>query len=107
MKFEVLGEISGRLTIATGRGVHDRRRLIRQYGGLNWRKMKGRATVRLGDGTIIDAELHWYEAQVMGQFDVTACAASHSRDSIRSTTSSMDQSRSVTPAAIAGVQRMV
>ena len=51
---------------------------------------------------------------VMGQFDVTghavslaARAASHSRDSISPTMSIIDQSRSVTPASIAGVQRMV
>jgi hypothetical protein len=36
-----------------------------------------------------------------------ASAASHSADSIKPTTSSIDNSRSVTPAAFAGVVRIV
>ena len=32
-----------------------------------WRKRKGVATVRLGDGTIRLAELHWYEATGIGR----------------------------------------
>jgi hypothetical protein len=66
MIFEVLGAIRDRQTIASGLGVRDRRRLIREHGGSQWRKMKGRATVRLGDGTIVDAEVHWYEAHGIG-----------------------------------------
>ena len=54
-------------TIASGRGVRDRRRLVRQYGRGRWRKMKGIATIRLHDGTVIDAELHWYEAHGIGK----------------------------------------
>jgi hypothetical protein len=44
-----------------------RRSLMRKYGGLNWRKMKGRAMVRGEDGTIFEAELHWYEAHGIGR----------------------------------------
>lgn len=29
--------------------------------------MKGVATVRLADGTIFEAELHWYEAHGLGK----------------------------------------
>jgi hypothetical protein len=36
-------------------------RLRGSYGGRKWRKLKGIATVRLANGTICSAELHWYE----------------------------------------------
>lgn len=32
--------------------------------------MKGRATVRLPDGTICEAELHWYEAHGIGKKEI-------------------------------------
>jgi len=67
MEFELLELIRGVAVIASGRGVHELRRLIRRYGGTNWRKMKGFATVRFRDGTIVDAELHWYEAHGVGR----------------------------------------
>ncbi len=38
-----------------------------QYGAGRWRKRKGLATVRLADGTVRRAELHWYEATGVGQ----------------------------------------
>ena len=62
MEFEILGEISDIETIAAGRGVVLRRYLERTYGKGRWRKMKGIANVRLPDGTICEAELHWFEA---------------------------------------------
>jgi uncharacterized protein YodC (DUF2158 family) len=37
------------------------------YGGRRWRKLKGSATVRLRDGTIREAEIHWYEAHGVGR----------------------------------------
>jgi len=58
MDFKIVGEISGIETIAVGRGVRDRARLRRQYGGSRWRKLKGVATVRLIDDTIRLAEVH-------------------------------------------------
>ena len=67
MPFELLSEISQIETIASGTGVRDRRRLNRQYGRGKWRKMKGVATVRLPDGTICEAEVHWYEAHGIGK----------------------------------------
>lgn len=33
--------------------------------------MKGVAKVRLSDGTVIDAELHWYEAHGIGKREIT------------------------------------
>lgn len=67
--FEILGEIRNRETIAEGRGVYIRRYLQRSYGKGRWRKMKGVATVRLADGTIREAELHWFEAHGIGRKD--------------------------------------
>ena len=69
MKFEILGDIRNVETIATGRGVYIRRHLDRTYGKGRWRKMKGAATVKLGDGTVSDAEIHWFEANGIGRRD--------------------------------------
>ena len=54
-------------TIATGKGVRDRNRLRKFYGGIRWRKRKGVAQVRLANGTIRLAEVHWYEAHGVGK----------------------------------------
>jgi hypothetical protein len=64
--FEVLGEIWGAETIATGREIREIKRLGRKYGRSRWRKRKGFATVRLSGGRIRWAELHWYEAHGIG-----------------------------------------
>ena len=70
MEFEVLGPIESLETIASGTGLRARRRLVREYGSGKWRKMKGIATVRLADGTICEAELHWYEAHGIGKKEI-------------------------------------
>mgnify|MGYP001579245989 CR=1 FL=1 len=67
--FEILSEIRDVETIATGRGVYIRRYLERIHGRGRWRKMKGIATVRLADGTICAAEIHWFEAHGIGRKD--------------------------------------
>ena len=69
MEFEFLGEIKDIETIATGRGVYIRRYLDRTYGKGRWRKRKGRATVRLADGTVGEAEVYWFEAYRIGRKD--------------------------------------
>ncbi|NLZ04438.1 MAG: hypothetical protein GXY19_04650 [Phycisphaerae bacterium] len=69
MEVEVLGDITDVETIAIGRGVHIRRYLDRIYGRGNWRKMKGVATVRLPEGTVCRAEIHWFEAHGIGRKD--------------------------------------
>jgi hypothetical protein len=56
-------------TITSGRGMYVRRYLERTYGRGRWRKMKGMATVELADGTICEAEIHWYEAHGIGRKD--------------------------------------
>jgi hypothetical protein len=37
------------------------------YGQGRWRKMKGVARIRLRDGRLRLAELHWYEAHGIGK----------------------------------------
>ncbi len=37
------------------------------YGPGRWRKLKGITTVRLKDGFITKAELHWYECHGIGK----------------------------------------
>lgn len=66
---KILGEIREIETIATGRGVYIRRYLERAYGKGRWRKMKGLAAVQLTDGTICEAEIHWFEAHGVGRKD--------------------------------------
>jgi hypothetical protein len=67
MGFAILSEIRDIQTVAAGRGVYIRRYLERTYGSSRWRKMKGVATVRLADGTICEAEVHWFEAHGIGR----------------------------------------
>ena len=67
MDFEIVGEITSIETIASGTGLRDRARLRRHYGQGRWRKLKGVAHVRLINGTIRLAEIHWYEAHGIGR----------------------------------------
>ena len=67
MHFDILGEISEVETFAKGSGIREIARLRRAYGGARWRKRKGIARIRLADGSIHLAELHWYEAAGIGR----------------------------------------
>lgn len=67
--FDILTEIGGVEIIAVSSGIRDLRRLIESYGEGRWRKLKGVATVRLRNGRIRRAELHWYEAHGIGKKD--------------------------------------
>jgi hypothetical protein len=67
MWFELLGEISELETFATGSAIREIARLRKLYGKGRWRKRKGVARVRLKDGSIEVAELHWYEAAGIGR----------------------------------------
>jgi hypothetical protein len=62
MDFQILNELREVEVIAVGPSIRDRARLRRNYGRGRWRKLKGVANVRLPDGTIRLAEIHWYEA---------------------------------------------
>lgn len=65
--FEIIGEIRDVATIATGPGIRDLPVLQKRFGRGNWRKLKGFATIRLWDGEVVEAELHWYEAHGIGK----------------------------------------
>ena len=67
MDFEVLGKITAVETIAVGGGIRELPRLRKTYGGDRWRKRKGVANIRLADSSLVDAELHWYEAHGVGR----------------------------------------
>jgi len=67
MHFQIIGEISDIETFATGSGIREIARLRRIYGRARWRKRKGIARVRLTDGSVHMAEIHWYEAAGIGR----------------------------------------
>lgn len=67
MHFDLVGEITEVETIASGRGIRDLLRLRRRFGASRWRKLKGIALVRIADGTIRRAEVHWYDAHGLGR----------------------------------------
>jgi hypothetical protein len=69
-KVELLSEIQAVETIGAGASVRVRRLLTKAYGSGRWRKCKGIATVRLPDGFVGRAEVHWYEAHGRGRVDV-------------------------------------
>ena len=65
--FEIIGEIENIEEIAVGGRIRDIMRIQKQYGPGRWRKLKGFAVVRLQNGNIRKAELHWYEAHGIGK----------------------------------------
>ena len=67
MDFEIVGEITDIETFAIGNSIRELPRLRRIYGPGRWRKRKGNARIRLADGTLCDAEVHWYEAHGIGR----------------------------------------
>ena len=67
MNFEILGEISQIETIATSSRIREVARLRKFYGRGRWRKRKGIAQLRLADGSLCLAEIHWYEAAGIGR----------------------------------------
>lgn len=67
MYFEIIGDIEEIETIAIGGNIRDIMRIQNQYGPGRWRKLKGIAEVRLENGKVCKAELHWYEAYGIGR----------------------------------------
>jgi len=65
--FIILGRIWDQETIAVGRQIREIERLRKVYGPGRWRKRKGFASIRLPDGTVCEAEVHWYEAHGIGR----------------------------------------
>lgn len=67
MHFKLKGKIRDIEVIAAGHGLRNLNRLNKVYGMTNWRKLKGICQVRLEDGAILEAELHWYEGHGIGK----------------------------------------
>jgi hypothetical protein len=57
MDFKIVGEIYEPETFAQGSGIREG----------NWRKRKAYARVLLPDGSLREAEIHWYEASGIGK----------------------------------------
>ena len=67
MHFEIVGQITDIETIAVGSSIRVLPMLRKQYGSGRWRKLKGIAKVRLADGSMRLAEVHWFEAHGIGK----------------------------------------
>ena len=65
--FDVVGLIEDIETIAVGPSIRELTLLRKQFGRGRWRKLKGKANVRLRNGRIRLAEVHWYEAHGIGK----------------------------------------
>jgi hypothetical protein len=70
MDSEIIGDITDIEIIAVGSSIRGIVRLRKAYGAGRWRKLKGIAMVRLPDGTVCKAEVHWYEAHGVGKRDI-------------------------------------
>jgi hypothetical protein len=70
VKFEILGQVEGIEVIAVGTSIRDLAYLQKTYGSGRWRKVKGKAHVRLPNGNIRRVELHWYESHGIGRKDI-------------------------------------
>ena len=68
--FQVIGRIGQVERIAVGNSIREIVRLRKCYGAGRWRKLKGVSRVRLPDGTIEVAEVHWYEASGIGKKEI-------------------------------------
>jgi hypothetical protein len=70
MLFQIISKIAEIEIIASGKAIREYRRLRRLYGAGRWRKLKAVASIRLSDGTIRQAELHWYETHGIGRKEI-------------------------------------
>ena len=66
MYFRIVGRITNVELIASGKAIRERKRLWKAYGKGRWRKLRGIADIEFSDGTIYQAETHWYEARGIG-----------------------------------------
>ena len=70
MRFEIIGNITNVEAIAVTGSIREIARLRKMYGRGRWRKMKGIALIRLANGRVRRAELHWYEAHSIGKKEI-------------------------------------
>ncbi len=67
MGFEIIGKITEIEIIAIGSKIRILPFLQKEFGKGRWRKLKGRATVKLENGDLRLAEIHWFEAHRIGK----------------------------------------
>lgn len=67
MDFEILGKINDVEVIAVGSKIRILTFLQQEFGRGRWRKLKGIAQIKLSDGEIRLAEVHWFEAHGIGK----------------------------------------
>ena len=67
MDFELIGDTYDVTIIAVNLSIREKTDLKARYGGRRWRKLKGKSLVRLPNGSMHHAEIHWYEAHGVGK----------------------------------------
>ena len=67
MDFELVGDLTAIQIMAVNLSIRELETLKTRYGGRRWRKLKGTGLVRLANGNVRKAEVHWYEAHGVGQ----------------------------------------
>lgn len=67
MDFEVLEKLYDIEIIAIGSKIRILAYLQQSFGKGRWRKLKGKAKVRLSNGEVRLAEVHWFEAHGIGK----------------------------------------
>lgn len=65
--FTIIGPIAEVEIIAVGSKIRILPFLQERFGRGRWRKLKGFATVRLTNGDLRRAEVHWFEAHGIGK----------------------------------------
>jgi hypothetical protein len=67
MDFEIIGEIRNIETISASGGIRALRNLNRLFGESRWPKLKGQALIKLSNGHVRLADIHWYEGHGIGK----------------------------------------
>ena len=67
MDFELVSALTQIETIALNLSIRELDSLKALFGARGWRKLKGVALVRLINGNVRKAEIHWYEAHGVGR----------------------------------------
>ena len=67
MDFEILGKISNIEIIAVSGKIRILPFLQQEFGKGRWRKLKGVAQIKLSNGEVRMAEVHWFEAHGIGK----------------------------------------
>ncbi len=67
MNFAILDKITDVEIIAIGKRIRELPALQKRFGKGRWRKLKGNTRVKLFNGDIRFAEVHWYEAHGIGK----------------------------------------